>query len=113
MLGQEKTFFLSRILGFPGSLPFCLYPPSHLSNVKVCRFITPWKSWDMDAHREVFFPEDIDQICSLPLSKFVQSDSWMWHYGKNSIFSVRSAYRLAMDIKNRELPSSSSVPSLF
>lgn len=57
---------------------------------------------------------DVEVIRSVPLSTRVQPDFWVWHFEKNDVFTVRSAYRLLVKTKlEREAwlegrPSSSS-----
>jgi hypothetical protein len=70
-------------------------------------------AWDRDMLQKFFLPMDRDLILSIPLSTRQQDDFWAWHYDKKGVFSVRSAYRMLIDMRERrtawldELPSSS------
>ncbi|KAL0412615.1 UNVERIFIED_CONTAM: putative mitochondrial protein [Sesamum radiatum] len=61
--------------------------------------------WDAQRVREIFWPEDSELILSLPLSRTGEEDVWVWHYTKNGMFSVRSAYHLACELEDRPCSS--------
>lgn len=42
---------------------------------------------------EVFIPVDIEAIHNISTSQVHQKNFWAWHYEKNGVFTVRSAYR--------------------
>ena len=46
----------------------------------------------------VFLPHEVDLIKSIPLSIQLPEDKLGWAANSNGLFSVRSAYRLAMDL---------------
>nr|XP_045089760.1 uncharacterized protein LOC123497417 [Aegilops tauschii subsp. strangulata] len=60
----------------------------------------------MDLLRRYFLPADVDVIISIRTSTRVTEDIIAWAPERNGIFTVRSAYRLAMD--ERERPSASA-----
>jgi hypothetical protein len=72
-------------------------------------------AWDRDMLQKKFLPMDRDLILSIPLSTRRQDDFWAWHYDKEGVFSVRSAYRMLIDTRVRrtawldELPRCSSM----
>ncbi|KAL0448481.1 UNVERIFIED_CONTAM: hypothetical protein Slati_1404500 [Sesamum latifolium] len=57
--------------------------------------------WNSRKIQELFWLVDSDIILSIPLSRTGEEDIWVWHYSKNGIFSVRSAYHLACDLDDR------------
>ncbi|XP_073360138.1 uncharacterized protein [Aegilops tauschii subsp. strangulata] len=63
-------------------------------------------SWRMDLLRRYFLPADVDVITSIRTSTRVTEDIIAWAPERNGIFTVRSAYRLAMD--EHERPSASA-----
>ena len=74
---------------------------------------TSW-SWNMQAVRDFFSPLDWELIESIRLSTSPQDEYWAWHYEKSGIFTVRSAYQLAVQLRDRENSSccsSNSNPS--
>ena len=46
---------------------------------------------------EYFSPYDVDHILGIRLPRFPVADFIGWHYEKTGVFSVKSAYRLAME----------------
>jgi hypothetical protein len=50
---------------------------------------------------EEFFFSRIDSkaILQIPLSMRKQEDCWAWHYERNGLFTVRSAYRMMIEAK--------------
>ncbi|KAL0458751.1 UNVERIFIED_CONTAM: hypothetical protein Slati_0502300 [Sesamum latifolium] len=64
------------------------------------------EGWDSRRVRELLWPEDSDLILSLPLSRSGEEDVWVWHYSKNGMISVRSAYHLACELEDRPYSSS-------
>ncbi|XP_071933219.1 uncharacterized protein [Coffea arabica] len=55
------------------------------------------RNWNTALIDEIFWEEEASLIKSLPLSKYLTKDRWLWHYTKNGKFSVRSAYHAIMD----------------
>ena len=53
------------------------------------------KEWNVPLIRQIFYPFDADEICKLNIPSSEVGDCIAWHYEKNDIFSVKSAYRLA------------------
>lgn len=47
--------------------------------------------------QQIFLPNDAETILSIPLSNRLPPDKVIWAVNKNGRFSVRSAYRLAME----------------
>lgn len=44
---------------------------------------------------------DAQVIKNIPLSYIRQDDFWAWHYERNGIFSVKSAYRMLIQTRNQ------------
>jgi hypothetical protein len=66
-------------------------------------------SWDMQKLGEFFAPMDREVIINIPLSTRRQSDFWAWHFDKNGIFTVRSAYSMLVLRKNNMTACSNSI----
>jgi hypothetical protein len=60
-------------------------------------------TWDIELIQSVFLPMDAQAIVSIPLSTRRQTDFWAWHYECNGVFTVRSAYRMLVDTRERRL----------
>lgn len=50
------------------------------------------RTWDEQLISELFWPIDVQRILNIPLSIGMMEDFVSWHYNKNGIFSVKSAY---------------------
>jgi len=53
-------------------------------------------AWKVDVINEYFSPYDVDHILGIRLPRSPVADFIAWHYEKTGVFSVKSAYRLAM-----------------
>ncbi|KAL0424121.1 UNVERIFIED_CONTAM: putative mitochondrial protein [Sesamum radiatum] len=54
--------------------------------------------WDVELINALFWPEDQALILQIPLSRVGMADLLVWHYSPNGLFSVRSAYHLALSL---------------
>jgi hypothetical protein len=59
-------------------------------------------AWDSQKLQTFFLPMDRELIMSIPLSTRQQDDFWAWHYDKSGVFSVRSAYRMLVEMREKE-----------
>ena len=60
----------------------------------VCELIDPSTgSWDSNLVRELFWPEDVNLMLSIPIFEDME-DEWAWHFEEKGFFTVKSAYRL-------------------
>jgi hypothetical protein len=65
--------------------------------------------WDYNRIAAIFNPADADAIAKIKLSERRTEDVLAWHPEKSGIFSVRSAYRLGLNLQNvAEATASSS-----
>jgi hypothetical protein len=58
-------------------------------------------TWNQELLGTVFLPMDAELIANIPLSTRRQSDFWAWHYERNGLFSVRSAYRMLINTREQ------------
>ncbi|KAL0438958.1 UNVERIFIED_CONTAM: hypothetical protein Slati_2378800, partial [Sesamum latifolium] len=93
-LPRTLTF---QLIGRQASLP---------DETKVSSLILPSHEWNEELIRAEFRPEDADCILSINLQG-KETDQLIWHYEKNGKFSVRSAYRVACNLRDDATPSSS------
>lgn len=66
------------------------------------------KEWNVPLIRQMFHALDADEICRIPIPRAKAKDCVAWHYEKNGIFTVRSAYRLAASAIQAEQANPSS-----
>jgi hypothetical protein len=71
--------------------------------------------WDEDLIRFVFVQEDADEILSIPIREHME-DSVAWHFDNKGVFSIKSAYRLGVSLRDskqdRDASSSSSTDAV-
>ena len=58
--------------------------------------------WKNELVRQVFLPHEVELICSIALSANLPADKQVWAPTHNGIFTVRSAYQLAMEVSSAE-----------
>jgi hypothetical protein len=62
---------------------------------RVSDFIEPMMAkWKEEKLREFMQPMDVEIILQIPLSGRRQADFLVWHYDRQGVFSMRSAYRM-------------------
>ena len=59
------------------------------------------RTWDVQKLREHLLPMDVEAVQQIPISNVRQPDFWAWHYDNRGLFSVRSAYKMIMELKRR------------
>ena len=71
---------------------------------KVLELIDPYThSWDELLVRQTFNPEETDIVLKIPI--FEQHEDFLaWQFDSKGFFSVRSAYRVHLDMKKRMAP---------
>ncbi|KAL0318628.1 UNVERIFIED_CONTAM: putative mitochondrial protein [Sesamum angustifolium] len=81
-------------------------PPLLGAQLKVCDLILEHtREWDVEAVQSLFWLEDSTLILQIPLSFSGVGDLLVWHFSSNGLFSVRSAYHLAVSMASQEGPS--------
>lgn len=58
------------------------------------------RKWDIDKLKTSLHPHDIEEIKKIRLSDRITEDYIAWHYEKSGIFTVKSAYWLAVQLDN-------------
>ena len=56
-------------------------------------------AWKTDLMSKVFFRHEADLICGIALCANMPKDKQVWALTNNGLFSVRSAYKLAMEMR--------------
>ena len=60
------------------------------------------RRWDEGLVRHLFYSHDAEEILSLPIQSVGDSGFVAWHFEKNGLFLVKSAYMLALNLKQNE-----------
>jgi hypothetical protein len=69
----------------------------------VADFLDQETGWDLDIVPAVFNQEDTNEILSIPVRKDMD-DGIAWHFdSKGVFFSIKSAYRLRVSLRDREM----------
>ncbi|KAL0444214.1 UNVERIFIED_CONTAM: putative mitochondrial protein [Sesamum latifolium] len=83
-------------------------PPHELEEAKVAALNDPrTDDWDHSIINSLFSPEDRELILKLPVGRVHQPDVIGWHYTAKGMFTVRSAYFVALKVYH---PATSSNP---
>jgi len=70
------------------------------------------RGWDFDKLIHIFNPADVEEIAKTKIPARASEDFIAWHMEKTGIFTVRSAYNLALNIKRGQgVQSTSSAPN--
>jgi hypothetical protein len=59
------------------------------------------RTWKDDLVRFIFHPANAEHILQIKLPKVSGEDYIAWNYENHGIFTVKSAYRLAQDLHDR------------
>ncbi|KAM0855094.1 hypothetical protein ACQ4PT_050030 [Festuca glaucescens] len=70
-------------------------------------------NWNTDLLCELFYEHDMQAITEIEIPSTGQGGRIAWHFERNGVFTVKSAYRLALDLKhrNRDISSCSMAPN--
>ncbi|KAL0292491.1 UNVERIFIED_CONTAM: hypothetical protein Sradi_6986400 [Sesamum radiatum] len=61
-------------------------------------YSTTLEEWDVELIQSLFWPDDSNVILQIPLSCVGVPDLLIWHYSTTGLFTVRSAYHLALSL---------------
>lgn len=107
-VGSGETLSVYRDQWIPRPNLFRPYSPQTLpTNVTVTELKTPEGNWNYDLIEQSFIKADAETILNISLSRRRAPDTLAWFYDPKGIFSVWSAYRLAISQK-AELPCTTS-----
>lgn len=79
------------------------------ADTKLSLFIDLYTTaWRIDTVQQFFAPQDVGAILSIPLSSRLPSDCLVWTYTPKGLFTVKSAYKLAMSLADSAIASQAS-----
>ena len=55
------------------------------------------RTWDLEILQQIFLPQDVETICSIPISVRNAEDTVIWHFHPRGEFTVNSAYKAEMN----------------
>lgn len=81
------------------SFPFNILPDTPtVSNVHDLIFHET-SQWDRDIVEQIFVPDDVNCILQIPIINKNMEDDWFWYPSANGIFSVKSCYKVMLNLK--------------
>lgn len=66
------------------------------------------REWDFELLRHIFNEPDVESISRIKLPQRHSEDFLAWHFERSGMFSVRSAYNLALKLANMDTQQASS-----
>ena len=66
------------------------------------------RCWKVDLLQQMFLPVEVEEIRSIPLSNTLPPDKQIWTGTSNGLFTVRSAYKIAMQLSCSSVIASTS-----
>lgn len=107
-IGDGSSILAFKDKWIPRDSSFKVISPVTNANMRVSDLIDDHKIWNFDLLNENFCYEDVNIILSIPIPKYPSLDSWFWHYTKDGFYSVKSAYKLAIRDKFKDVGCSSN-----
>ncbi|CAL8094550.1 unnamed protein product [Prunus armeniaca] len=102
-IGDGKSVHVTRDPWLPMPYHFMVRTPSPLLPEKVSDLIDPvLRQWDVHTVCRLF-NEEADSILAMALSRFGCSDRLMWHFTKDGLYTVKSGYRVAVELDSNGL----------
>ena len=71
-------------------------------------FLSGSRSWDENLIRHLFYIHDVEEILKLHILRLGEGDIISWHHEKSGLFSMKSAYRPALNLKEPRIDSGNS-----
>lgn len=106
--GQQTRIWGHKWVPIPTTYSIQSYPRILDPDAKVSDLIdVDTKRWNTRLIEEVFLPNEVKAILSIPLSVTGQEDRIIWRGTAKGIFTVRSAYYMAMEDKTQKQAESS------
>ncbi|KAL0404143.1 UNVERIFIED_CONTAM: hypothetical protein Sradi_2055100 [Sesamum radiatum] len=75
-------------------------PASLLDSTKVSSLITTDHEWDEGLIREEFYSAEAECILAIDIRGTEEQDELIWHFEEKNRFTVRSAYQVALRLRN-------------
>ena len=66
------------------------------------------RRWNESLIKQIFFQHEAEEVLNIRIPEIEGMDILAWHFEKNDIFSVRSAYKLAVELNCNDCSTSSS-----
>ena len=85
---------VQSVLPCTGNGMVCTAIPEGLADATVINLMRNGsREWDLDLLRDWFEDQDVNLICSIPISHRIIQDACYWLFDNKGVFSVKSCYR--------------------
>ncbi|OQU93325.1 hypothetical protein SORBI_3001G521001 [Sorghum bicolor] len=99
---KRRRKFVRKLEDEGGTTRKPITPRGRYLITKVSDLINPSTgTWDENLISDVFWPEDAEAILMIP-TDYEAVDWPAWHYDSKGVFSVKSAYKLAVQIRDHQ-----------
>ncbi|KAM6596535.1 hypothetical protein CsatA_007059 [Cannabis sativa] len=102
VVGDGQSVDAFRDPWIPRPVSFRPISPAPIDGVMVSELIGLEGTWDVQTLSQYFLSLDIDVILGIPLRGGGGGgrceDGWCWHYNSNGCYSVKSGYKVALDM---------------
>ncbi|KAI5351664.1 hypothetical protein L3X38_004555 [Prunus dulcis] len=108
--GKSVRIWGDKWVPRPATFAVITSPLDGMENTKVSELICNEGSpqWDLQKLNDLFLPVDVVDIVRIPLSFRAPPDRIVWNYDKHGLFTVKSAYRVALRVTSGDEDESSS-----
>lgn len=89
----------------PHSFRACIHRPG--APVRVSELILPTRYWNIPLISQMFDVDDAHVILSIPLSWCICADRCIWHFDSRGSYTIKSGYKLAVDMVHGSVVSGS------
>lgn len=96
MLMMETLFCVKSFLSYPrvksDATPSIVWVSQLIDETSL--------SWNIQKFKEVFEEEEVKNIEAIPIAMFWGEDKLTWHFSRSCMYSVKSGYWVACDIRD-------------
>ncbi|GKC53033.1 hypothetical protein Tco_1075778, partial [Tanacetum coccineum] len=110
--GEKISFWTHKWVPYNSDF-FIREPRGPFTNTSLVSDFIVVGEWDYCKLQQHLFPREVDFVSQIPISNTGAQDKLVWHYDDKGNYSVRSGYRQALLLKEKDLnhASSSSSPT--
>ncbi|KAG8651317.1 hypothetical protein MANES_07G113602v8 [Manihot esculenta] len=109
MLMMETLFCVKSFLSYPrvksDATPSIVWVSQLIDETSL--------SWNIQKFKEVFEEEEVKNIEAIPIAMFWGEDKLTWHFSRSCMYSVKSGYWVACDIRDAKITPATSRAGSF
>ena len=110
-VGDGKNILIWQHCWLPTAGGGCVLTPQRDPSLQMVSnlFLPGSRRWNEELIDLNFYHWEAKVIKAIPMSQFVNLDTLLWPFSSDGVYSVRSVYRLLMELNRQHLPSPSSL----